>query len=155
MLPCFSVSNMIRLDTFFTTQPYHHTSPYYTTANQGKSSRTQALTLNQVGSNFTLPKGIYHRILLQPSFLIMVKALCGEHKLIIGYMKVTSIHSSRTTGGYTLELTFSEENLYLTANVFQGATLFDGLFRVKKGESYLVVGQLPVNTRVLNILDIH
>ena len=78
---------------------------------------------------------------------------CGE--LIVECMVVTSIHGSRTTSGYRLELANPRKDLYLTANIFEGAQAFERLFNVKKGNPYLVVGQLPVNTRILNVLDIH
>ena len=80
---------------------------------------------------------------------------CDELEFIIERMKVTSIHGLRATSGYALELTYPEKNLFLKANVLEGAPAFESLSNIKKGEHRLVVGQLPVNSRVLKILDIH
>ena len=78
-----------------------------------------------------------------------------KRRLIIGIMKVISIHSFRATNGYKLELHYPEEDLYFSARIFSNTDAFKSVSRVKKGEKYVVVGRLSPGNCILEVLDIH
>lgn len=76
-------------------------------------------------------------------------------ELVIGIMKLISIHTFSSTPGFRLEFYYPERDVFFVTKVFEGSHLFERMRLMKRDRRYVVVALNIKHSKVLEMLDIN